>query len=540
MQLLSAIFKLIVLVAIQLMIEQAPQLLLGTPEITLNLSFIFIINCGLLLFTSNYRLFYILQYISLAIYAIVLVPQLFFFNMFNFYARMNYIFLSPGNFIIAFFYLVIVAALIYVIVYLQVRLMKSMDRQIYVVPIFAGILLLAEWVAPDIEILSARAIPISNATTGKSKTNSAEAESKEPIVPWRKLIINYIGNNNIAQIQKDYNKYAKGKTSITPYQCNSSEDETTASMAPSMQYLYDTNAKKDFLVLMESWGELADPKEQEKLMRHIRNLFKRQGSKLTQNYTVEFGRTCFHGNTSSAEGREMLNMNDEESYRAFLERGVKPTHNITEYKNQNGYHTIAGFTASKQYGSNSSNAEGFRRALGFKSRFYYEELSKHYPDNKENTYKAVFDENLIDSILNESKRYEKVFAYALTINTHTPFRFDVKNNIDGKYYYKVKRELFKSFKENQQAYDQFYRIASIIDHTFKRLAEGAATASAPAPATTPDGAATTPATPFDRILIIGDHANPDFRTRGLYNMKTVPFLIIRRKNATGNNLVTMP
>ena len=504
MQLLSAILKLILLIAIQLIIEQAPQLILGHPEITINLSFIFIINCLLLLFTSHYKWFYILQYISLAIYAIVLVPQLFFFNMFNFYARMNYIFLSPGNFIIAFVYLLIAAAVISGIVWVQIKLIKSMRRQIYVVPVFAIALLITEFVAPTAEMLSARAIPVSKSASG----SSASVSATEPIVPWRKLYIDYIGNNNIEQIQKDYSKFSKGKTSITPYQCNTTEDETATSLAPTIQYLQDTNANKDFLLLMESWGELAEPKEQEKLINHIRNLFESHGAGLTKYYSLEFGRTCFHGNTSSAEGRELLNMNDEESYRAFLERNVAPPHNITQFKNQNGYHTIAGFTASKQYGSNMSNAEGFRRALGFKSRFYYEELSKYYKDNKENTYKAVFDENLIDSILNESKRYEKVFAYALTINTHTPFRFDVTNNIDGKYYYKIKRELFKSFKENQQAYDQFYRIASIINHTFTRVAESK---------------------DFDRILIIGDHANPDFRTRGLYNMKTVPFLIIRRR-----------
>ena len=381
----------------------------------------------------------------------------------------------------------------------QVKLIKSMRRQIYVVPVFAMLLMIAEFLAPTAEFKSV------------------------------KLYIDYIGNNNIAQIQKDYNKFSKGKTVITPYQCNTTEDETSASLSPTIQYLQDTNANKDFLLLMESWGELTEPKEQEKLINHIRTLFKQHGPNLTKNYTVEFGRTCFHGNTSSAEGRELLNMNDEESYRAFLERNVAPPHNITQYKNQNGYHTIAGFTASKQYGSNMSNAEGFRRALGFKSRFYYEELNKHYKDNKENTYKAVFDENLIDSILNESKRYEKVFAYALTINTHTPFRFDVTNNIDGKYYYKVKRDLFKSFKENQQAYDQYYRIASIINHMFKRVAEANQTGDA-STTTASRNSTVTQAKPFDRILIIGDHANPDFRTRGLYNMKTVPFLIIRRRN----------
>lgn len=500
MQLLTAILKLILLVTIQLLIEQAPQLILGHPDIVINLSFIFIINCLLLLFTSHYKWFYILQFISLSIYAIVLVPQLFFFNMFNFYARMNYIFLSPGNFIIAFVYLLIAAAAIWGVVWLQVKLMRSMGRQIYVVPIFAIVLMIAEFVAPSLEILSARAI--------YTKRSNESASESTIMVPWRKLLIDYIGNNGLVAIQKDYQKFSKGKTAITPYACNTTDDENATTLAPTIQYLQDTSTKKDFLVLMESWGELAEPKEQEKLINHIKTLFKQQGPNLTKNYNLTFGRTCFHGNTSSAEGRELLNMNDEESYRAFLERNVAPPHNITQYKNQNGYHTIAGFTASKQYGSNMSNAEGFRRALGFKSRFYYEELRKHYKDNKENTYQAVFDENLIDSILNESKRYEKVFAYALTINTHTPFRFDTKNNIDGKHYYKIKRELFKSFKDNQQAYDQFYRIASIINHTFKRVEE------------TND---------FDRILIIGDHANPDFRTRGLYNMKTVPYLMISRK-----------
>jgi hypothetical protein len=497
LQILSAILKLILLVAIQLMIEQAPQLVLGHPDITINLSFIFIINCLMLLFTSNYRWFYLLQFISLAIYAVVFVPQLFFFNMFNFYARMNYIFLSPGNFIIAFVYLLIAAAAISGIAWLQVKLMKSMGRQIYIMPVFAMVLLITKLVAPTAVFISAAAIP----------TNKPTSENKS-IIPWRKLYIDYVGNNNIEQIQKDYTKYSKGKTAITPYQCNTTDDESTTSLAPTIQYLQDTNANKDFLLLMESWGELAEPNAQEKLMQHIRDLFNQHGAALTTHYRLIFGRTCFHGNTSSAEERELLNMNDEESYRAFLERNVKPPHNITAFKNQNGYHTIAGFTASKQYGSNMSNAEGFRRALGFKSRFYYEELSQHYKDNKENTYKAVYDENMIDSILNESKRYEKVFAYALTINTHTPFRLDVTNNIDGKYYYKIKRHLFKSFKESQQAYDQFYRITSIINHLFKRVAE---------------------AKSFDRILIIGDHANPDIRTRGLYNLKTVPYLILERR-----------
>ncbi len=235
MQLLSAILKLILLVAIQLIIEQAPQLILGHPEITINLSFIFIINCLLLLFTSHYKWFYILQFISLAIYAIVLVPQLFFFNMFNFYARMNYIFLSPGNFIIAFVYLLIAAAVISGIVWVQVKLLKSMRRQIYVVPLFALALIIAEFAAPTAEFLSAAAIP----TKDNTPVN-------DQLIPWRKLYIDYIGNNNIAQIQKDYHKFSKGKTSITPYQCNTTEDETSTTYHPLFNICKTRMPKKTF------------------------------------------------------------------------------------------------------------------------------------------------------------------------------------------------------------------------------------------------------------------------------------------------------
>jgi hypothetical protein len=139
-----------------------------------------------MLFTSNYKWFYILQFISLAIYAIVLVPQLFFFNMFNFYARMNYIFLSPGNFIIAFIYLLIAAAAISGIVWVQVKLIKSMRRQIYVVPVFALALIIAEFAAPTAEILSARAIPLTaknTAATTAATTESTEQANDEPHCP---------------------------------------------------------------------------------------------------------------------------------------------------------------------------------------------------------------------------------------------------------------------------------------------------------------------------------------------------------------------
>jgi hypothetical protein len=232
---------------------------------------------------------------------------------------------------------------------------------------------------------------------------------------------------------------------------------------------------------------------------------------LNAEFTTQFGRSCFHGNTSSAEARELLNMNNEESYRAFLELSRPSPFNLVKSKIEAGYHTIAAFPASKKYGSNYSNAEGFRKKLQFQSRFYYEELieNKSANVNKENGYTAVFDEDMIDSLMNESKNYPKVFAYGLSINTHSPFNLD-KSHVDTTDYQQAKQLLIKSFRGNELAFNQFYRIAMVIRHTLNRLEKN------------PDL--------FDRILIVGDHSYRDLRCLNLYNKEFVPYLVLTKNN----------
>ena len=143
-------------------------------------------------------------------------------------------------------------------------------------------------------------------------------------------------------------------------------------------------------------------------------------------------------------------------------------------------------------------------------QIYFENLKKSYKTNYENNYNAVYDESLIDSIINESKQYEKVFAYALTINTHPPFVLDKDNIKNIENYRKSKYELLNIFDQNENAFDQFYRIFSIIDHLFKKVEEDNSI--------------------FDRILVIGDHPNPDFNSRSLYNDNVVPYIYLEKSD----------
>jgi hypothetical protein len=271
--------------------------------------------------------------------------------------------------------------------------------------------------------------------------------------------------------------------------------------------MYNNNLKKELLLIVESWGVLNNTISQQNYINYIEEAFKRNNKLYTQ-YNLTYGETCFNGNTAAAEGRELLNMNNEESYRAFLMNGVKPNFNIVNFKNHNKYYTVAAFSGSKVYGSNWSNAEGFRRKLGFKSRFYFEELQKNKNINKENTYNSVNDEVMIDSLINISTFYHKIFAYGLTINTHVPFKLN-KENIELLDYRNFTNKFKKAFDDKLIANDQFYRISTIIKHTLNKISFHNNS--------------------FDKVLIIGDHASPELSSRYLLNQDKVPYLLIERK-----------
>lgn len=471
-------FAFLYLLIFQLLLENLFHYLLDYETIKISWSLVFLFNIFLFFFLRKKYIFYLIQFISVLIYTIVLIPHYYFFNIFSFIKRINYFFITPEKFIIPILIFIVSISILYGVFRIQFKLLNQIKGKFYFLPFFVFLLVLLKFITNPIQI----------------KKNS--------------ILFSYVGSNYITSIISDFKKYNKGKKQITSYSCDEEIDGINNNVSPTISFLYDNNRNKDFLVIMESWGELKISDDQIKLMERLKSRFLDYNN-LSSSFNLKLGRTCFHGNTSSAEGRELLNMNDEESYQSFLNNNSVPSFNIVKNKLEYGFHTISGFSASKQYGSNYSNAEGFRNALNFDSKIYFEDLKDSYEINYENNYNAVFDESLIDTIISESKLYEKVFAYALTINTHTPFSLDKEKIKIEENYMKMKNELLDMFNQNESAFDQFYRIYTIINHVFERLEEDHNL--------------------FDRVLIVGDHANPDFNSRGLYNKTLVPYIYLERK-----------
>jgi hypothetical protein len=447
-------------------------------NIHLSFSLLFLLNTGLLFWKPNFTVFFLLELLSILIFALSILPHFYFFNIYSFIARFNYIWLKPREFSLFFFYLILALFLVFVKAKGQFNLVKNQlhytfEFSVLIVLLFCFRFTLRLLIIPCFE-------------TGLY------------------IHIRGINDNNVNLFVSDFSIYKMGADSIQPYSCEGKKE-----LSPSIQYFHNQAVNKELLLIIESWGEVVNPENQaqcRQFLQHTLNDFK----VLNAEFTTQFGRTCFHGNTSSAEARELLNLNNEESYRAFLEFSHPTPYNLGESKMKAGYHTIAAFPASKKYGSNYSNAEGFRKKLHFKSRFYFEELiqNKSAKVNKENGYSSVFDEDMIDGLMNESRNYTKVFAYGLTINTHSPFNLD-KSRVNLTDYQLAKKLLIKSFHGNETAFNQFYRIAMVIRHTINRLNKNPKL--------------------FDRVLLVGDHSYRDLRCVNLYDKNFVPYIVLSKK-----------
>jgi len=442
-----------------------------------SVSFIFLLNTGLLFIKPNFKVFFTLQLLSILLFALALLPHFFFFNIFSFVSRVNYIWLKPNEFALVLLYILFAIFILYLIVKAQYNLIKNHLNYSF-------------------EFIVLLVILFSYRVTVKTK-----------LIDLFNININLKGvnENKLDLFISDFKIYKKGAKAIQNYTCDNSE-----TVSPSIRYFGDNQSNKELLMIMESWGELVNVKNQEMCVNFLNN-YLQKSPHLRSNYAIEFGKICFHGNTASAEARELLNMNNEESYRAFLEFSNPTQYNLVAQKIKAGYHTIASFPASKLYGSNHSNAEGFRKKLAFKSRFYLEELmnNKTAKINHENGYNSVFDEDMVDSIMHESKNYLKVFAYGLTINTHSPFNLEM-SQVNQKDYHAAKSILLATFDNNVHAFDQFYRIANTIKYTINHLERDPSL--------------------FDKVLFVGDHSYPDLRCLNLYNKEFVPYLVLSKKH----------
>ena len=470
---IKQILNFLFLLVIQLLIENSVQFIFADNTIRLSFSFIFLIALSLLVYFNKFYLFFSLQLLSIFIYAFILLPHFYYFNFISFYTRINYLFFNYSQFFIPSLALVLGIVFLYFIILKQYLLFRSLKTKKLYLFLFLFTLVLLKSINP---------IYFSNS---------------------KNVLVTIINQNKLQEYQKDYTAFIESGKIIKNYSCTFNNN-----ISPSIKYFYNKKDSRELLLILESWGELADTMNQNKCLDYIKDLFDQQLKESKQSYGIHFGRTCFHGNTAAAEGRELLNINDEESYRAVFLKDILPVYNLVDFKNRNDYYTISAFSGSKKYGSNWSNAEGFRKKMGFKSRLYFEDFRGKFSNNNENSYQSVFDEDMIDSLINYSNSFSKVFAYGLTINTHQPFHLDMKN-VNSVDYTLSKSKLSKYFKDNTNTFNHFYRISKILSHIFKTIAQNKYS--------------------FDKVIIIGDHANPDLISKKIYNQETVPYILIQKK-----------
>ena len=425
-------------------------------------------------FKPGFRWFALLQLLGFALFLMCYIPHNYYFNLFSFYSRYDYLFLNTRAVLGGLLLASLCLGFVLLFAKMQFVVLASLRKRVQVIITFYAILLggKAVWILVN---------PIPSVSAASRMLTVAD------ISTFRSIGI-------------DYEKFATGVA--TRYRCAGLNN-----FSPSWHYLSDQNGDRDLLILMESWGTLKDPALQRKCINYLRGLFPASRADNGKVTGPLFDEACFHGNTASAEGRELLNVNDEESYQSFLNNPKLAAFNIVKQKKMQQRFTIAGFTASIAYDRNWSNAEGFRKLIGFDSRFYYEDLAKRpaAPLNRESPYKAVDDEVMIDSLFEESQKHAKVFAYGLTINTHSQFTLD-HARVDPVEYRRARALMLPCFSGNIHAFDQFFRISRILRHISVRLREQPRL--------------------FDRVLIIGDHANPDIRSRELYSQEKVPYIFI--------------
>ena len=466
---LGILFFVILFLVIQIVAEVAIQAILNDNIIRLSFSFLFIINLSVLIFFGSRRFFFFSQSIPIMFYLFVMLPHVYYFNIFSFFSRINYFWSSFRLF--AYIVIITVALISFVFLFssTQLYLYKNIQDRKKIFLYFILIILFVKVVFPPIT--------------------------------YEKYLITYINQNRLGEALLDFKRFKNGKYKIQEYNC-----DRLFNKSPSVRFFYDTSTKRELLLIIESWGKLIDSSVQNQFFNDLMLSHMRM-SKLSKTHQINFQYACFNGNTASAEGRELLNFNDEESYQAFLDNGIRSKWDVIDFKKSSGYSTISGTSCSRMYGSTWGNVELFRRRLGFDKRVYYEDLIQSNNENNENSYVSIRDEKMLDYLIKISQKESKVFVYGLTINTHLPFKLDT-SFVDKKDYNNIKEVYYKGFKERKDSFDQFYRIRMLINYLFKKLE--------------------TIGNPFDKILIIGDHPPPGNGFVDLYDQSEVPYIRISR------------
>jgi hypothetical protein len=270
--------------------------------------------------------------------------------------------------------------------------------------------------------------------------------------------------------------------------------------SPSFTF-FTPNAKRQMLVLVESWGLVRDEALRTSGKKIFLNL-------LLPKYSVTFGSCPSYGSTYGAEARELLNM-EPAGYYSVLNHGIEGLQTLVSRMKQQGKDSIAVFPFLPQV----THEYGVRRKLGFDEILSFNELRSlrgtAEKTNDESQYLAVDDEIAIEEAIRKVSGRPKAFAYVLTVNTHQPFKLSSARKESPAYLAFASH--WRSHFPSAESMDQYYRVITELAALAKDLSVGR----------------------IDEIIVVGDH-RPRFMTESeqrLYSPALVPYVVLRKKTS---------
>lgn len=430
----------------------------------------FIVNLLLYNFHRNFKLLFTFNCVFFLYLILICAARVFYFNVFEFVSRWNYILYLDFSLVLKGFLLIIfLIFVVYLTSLLQRNLINRIKRKDYLISIVSSlaILFLLVVVRPIYE------------------------------------------NKKYFRFQASHNGFGhEMKRDFTNYFSDFVFEKFPDGKSLAINQFYNSKNNKEFLLIIESWGKLKYDSLNDQYLHLFINDVLNKFSFIKENYNVKIDSTRFYGSSIGAEARELFNGKSDDAYLYFMHgKNVKNDYNLILNKKENKFFTVAGYSSSGKFGVNASNVFDFRRKLGFDRIFTSENLNLSTNINSEmEGFGSVYDEVMIDSLLSYVNFQSKYFGYGFTSNTHFPFIYNSQNPYIQSVLKYTSNETLNTSQVSMNTKQLLIRITAIINHIFEAISNKQLQ--------------------IDRVIIVGDHQYPgnhDFSTT------TVPAIIIELK-----------
>jgi hypothetical protein len=427
----------------------------------------FIFNLIIFQYHRNFKVLYIVNLIFYLYLILICAARVFYFNVFEFVSRWNYILYLDFSIVAKGFLLIILLSfVVYLTSKFQKTVINKLNRSNYLVSIVTSLLIiyLLLFVRPIYE------------------------------------------NKQYFRFQASHNGFGhEMKRDYTNFFSDFTFEKYPNGKSLSINNFYESKNDKEFLLILESWGKLKNDSINSNYLNFLVEDIFNNNPYLKTNYKITIDSTNFYGSSIGAEARELFNGKSDDAYLYYMHgKNIKIEYNLMDNKKKNNYYAVAGYSSSGKFGVNASNVFDFRRRLGFNKIFTYENLNKYTNRNTEiEGFSSVYDEVMIDSLLSYTNNQTKYFGYGFTTNTHFPFIYNSNNKYITRILNYKSTQYLSSTNITENSKRLLTRIISTISHLLSELDRKKLR--------------------IDKIIIVGDHKFPGYHD---FSSNTVPALMI--------------